>query len=58
MNGHCSEEFGVEVGVHQGAVLSQFLFTLFLKALSHEFRTDTPWEMLYADDLLSLVYNI
>ena len=31
--------------------LSPLLFILVLEALSHEFRTGVPWELLYADDL-------
>ena len=45
-----SEEFGV--GVHQGSVLSPLLFIIVLEALSREFRTGCPWELLYADDLM------
>ena len=52
VNGQCSEEFGVGVGVHQGSVLSPLLFILVLEALSQEFRTGVPWELLYADDLI------
>ena len=51
VNGQYSEEFGVGVGVHQGSVLSPLLFVLVLEALSREFRTGVPWELLYADDL-------
>ena len=51
VNGQYSEEFGVGVGVHQGSVLSPLLFILVLEALSREFRTGVPWELLYADDL-------
>ena len=47
-----SEEFGVGVGVHQGSVLSPLLFIIVLEALSMEFRTGCPWELLYADDLM------
>ena len=43
-----SEEFGV----HQGVVLSPLLFIIVLEALSREFRTGCPWELLYADDLM------
>ena len=50
-NGY-SEEFGVGVGVHQGFVLSPLLFIIVLEALSREFRTGCPWELLYADDLM------
>ena len=42
-----SEEFGVGVGV-----LSPLLFIIVLEALSREFRTGCPWELLYADDLM------
>ena len=47
-----SEEFSVKVGVHQGSVLSHLLFIIILEALSIEFRTGCPWELLYADDLV------
>ena len=50
-NGY-SDEFGVQVGVHQGSVLSPLLFIIVLEALSEEFRTGCPWELLYADDLV------
>ena len=47
-----SEDFGVGVGVHQGSVLSPLLFIIVLEALSKEFCTGCPWELLYADDLM------
>ena len=52
VNGQYREEFGVGVGVHQGYVLSPLLFVLVLEALSHEFRTGVPWELLCAYDLV------
>ena len=52
VNNTYSDEFGVKVGVHQGSVLSPLLFVIVLKVLSREFRTGTPWELLYADDLV------
>ena len=33
-------------------VLSPLLFIIVLEALSREFRTGCPWELLYADDLM------
>ena len=51
VNGQYSKEFRVGVGVHQGSVLSPWLFILVLEALSRQFRTCVPWELLYADDL-------
>ena len=47
-----SEEFGVGVVVHQGSVLSPLFFITVLEALSREFCTGCPWELLYADDLM------
>jgi hypothetical protein len=32
-------------------VQSPLLFIIILEALSTEFRTGVPWELLYADDL-------
>ena len=58
VNGQYSEEFVVEVGVHQGSVLSPLLFILVLEALSREFRTGVPWELLYADDLAVIAESL
>ena len=54
VNDTYSDAFGVKVGVHQGSVLSKkpLLFVIVLEALSCEFRTGAPWELLYADDLV------
>src|ERR1700755_633505 len=46
-----SSEFGVEVVVHQGSVLSPLLFIIVLEELSKKLRVGLPWELLYADDL-------
>ena len=48
-----SWEFGVGVGVHQGSVFSPLLFIIVLEALSREFLTGCPWELLYADNLIT-----
>ena len=53
-----SEEFEVNVGVHQGSVLSPLLFIIVLEALSHEFRCGVPWEDLYADDLVIIAESL
>ena len=47
-----SDKFEVTVGVHQGSVLSPFLFVIVMEALTREARTGLPWEILYADDLV------
>ena len=58
VNNTYSDEFGVKVGVHQGLVLSPLLFVIVLEALSREFRTGTPWALLYVDDLVSQPSNV
>ena len=44
--------FKVQVGVHQGSVLSPLLVTIVLEVLSRGFRTGCPWELLYANNLV------
>ena len=39
-------------GCSSGSVLSPLLFIIVLEALSREFRTGCPWELLYADDMM------
>jgi len=53
-----SDEFSVLVGVHQGSVLSPLLFIIVLEALSRQFRTGCPWELLYADDLVIMAESM
>ena len=45
VNGSYSDVFEVNVGVHQGSVLSPLLFIMVLEALSQEFSTGCPWEL-------------
>ena len=47
-----SGSFNVQVGVHQGSVPSPRLFIIVLEALSRNFRSGCPWELLYTDDLV------
>ena len=58
VNDSYSDEFEVKVGVHQGSVLSPLLFIIVLEALSREFRTGCPWELLYADDLVIIAESL
>ena len=51
INNSYSDVFKVQVGVHQGSVLSPLLFIIVLEALPREFQTGCPWELLHADDL-------
>ena len=52
-----SIEFEVKVGV-QGSVLSPLLFIIVLEALSREFRSGVPCEVLYADDLVIIAESL
>ncbi|KAK3508829.1 hypothetical protein QTP70_009603 [Hemibagrus guttatus] len=47
-----TEEFKVEVGLHQGSALSPFLFAIVMDQLSEEVRKESPWTMMFADDIV------
>ncbi|KAK3568542.1 hypothetical protein QTP86_008756 [Hemibagrus guttatus] len=47
-----TEEFKVEVGLHQGLALSPFLFAIVMDQLSEEVRQESPWTMMFADDIV------
>ncbi|KAK3566642.1 hypothetical protein QTP86_001843 [Hemibagrus guttatus] len=47
-----TEEFKVEVGLHQALALSPFLFAMVMDQLSEEIRQESPWTMMFADDIL------
>ncbi|KAK3559380.1 hypothetical protein QTP86_012790 [Hemibagrus guttatus] len=47
-----TEEFNLEVGLHQGWALSPFLFAIVMDQLSEEVRQESPWTMMFADDIV------
>ncbi|KAK3568074.1 hypothetical protein QTP86_029710 [Hemibagrus guttatus] len=47
-----TEEFNVEVGLHQGSALSPFLFAIVMGQLSEEVRQESPWTMMFADGIV------
>ncbi len=47
-----SEEFEIQVGVHQGSALSPLLFIVVMEEATKDCRRGDPWELLYADDLV------
>ncbi|KAK3533105.1 hypothetical protein QTP70_007319 [Hemibagrus guttatus] len=47
-----TEEFKVEVGLHQGSALSPFLFAMVMDQLSEEVRQESPWTMMFSDDIV------
>ena len=54
INSEFSDEFPVNVGVHQGS--SPLLYIIVLETLAREFRTGCPWEALHVEDL-SIIYK-
>ena len=47
-----TESFKVKVGLHQGSALSPFLFAMIMDRLTNEVRSEPPWTMLFADDIV------
>ncbi|KAK3522456.1 hypothetical protein QTP86_011802 [Hemibagrus guttatus] len=47
-----TEEFNVEVGLHHGSALCPFLFATVMDQLSEEVRQESPWTMMFADDIV------
>lgn len=47
-----TEGFGVRVGLHQGSVVSPYLFDMVMDVLTDEIRGEAPWNMLFADDIV------
>ena len=45
-----TEEFKVDVGLHQRSALSSFLFAVIIDKLTEDIRKDAPWDVLFADD--------
>ena len=53
-----SNPINVLVGVHQRFALSPLLLIIVMEALSCEFRTDCPWELLYTNDLVIVAESL
>ncbi|XP_046848167.1 uncharacterized protein LOC124441744 [Xenia sp. Carnegie-2017] len=47
-----TEKIQVEVGLHQGSALSPLLFIIIMDVISDDTTEDTPWSMMFADDLV------
>ncbi|XP_065671877.1 uncharacterized protein LOC136089732 [Hydra vulgaris] len=47
-----TDRFKVEVGLHQGSALSPFLFAIVIDRLTDEDRQESPWTMMFADDIV------
>ncbi|XP_065674134.1 uncharacterized protein LOC136091078 [Hydra vulgaris] len=47
-----TDRFKVEVGLHQGSALSPFLFAIVMNRMTDKVRQESPWTMMFADDIL------
>ena len=47
-----TESFKVKVGLHQGSVLSLFLFAVIMDRLTDKVRRESLWMMLCANDIV------
>jgi len=50
--GGVTNDFFIGRGLHQGSILSHFLFTLIMDELTREIQDELPWSMLFADDIV------
>jgi hypothetical protein len=46
-----SEEFSITIWLHQGSILSPYLFVLVMDELTKDIQDDVPWCMLFVDDI-------
>ena len=47
-----TESFKVTIGLHQGSALSPFLFRVIMDRLTDEVRRESPWTMLFTDNIV------
>ena len=47
-----TNDFSIDVGLHQGLALSPFLFTILMNELTRGIQDEIPWCMLFADDII------
>jgi len=47
-----TQNFSIDIGLHQGSALNPFLFTTVMGELTREIQDEIPWCMLFADDIV------
>ena len=50
-----TSEFSIIVGLHQGSILSPYLFVLVMNELTRYIQDDIPWCMLFVYDIVLVV---
>ena len=55
---HYSKEFEVNVGVHQGSVLSPLLFAIVVDVATNEIKEGMLQEILYTDDIVLIAESM
>ena len=46
-----TEMFTVNAGLHQGSMLSPYLFDLIMDVITKKVKVPPPWSMMFADDI-------
>jgi hypothetical protein len=47
-----SNDFPINIGLHQGSALSHYLFVLVMDEVTRDIQDDISWCMLFADDVV------
>lgn len=47
-----TDRLRVRVGLHQGSALSPFLLAVVMNRLTDEIRPESPWTMMFADEVV------
>ena len=47
-----TEDFSIDIGLHQGSALSPFLFITVMDELTRGIQDEVPWCMLFVDDIV------
>jgi hypothetical protein len=52
-----TDDFPINVGLHQGSVLAPYLFALVMDEVTRNIQSDIPWCMFFADDVVLVDEN-
>jgi hypothetical protein len=48
----CTNDFSINIGLHQGSALSSYLFALVIDEVTIDIQDGIPWCMLFVDDVV------